>query len=301
MDPDQIFIDDRYHHEEVVKSLVQKFADYSGADLSAIITRYISYEPESVRAALYLLVEKGLISYDFRELLWQQIDSNFKAHNRHIKSYGWEKNNAFIKYVAAYTDDQIYDIIEKPDDIVIDVFFAVLTVAKERALISEEDFRIYRQDAKLGIVTEHVPGIEEIDSVRQADDPENMFDSEEELEAEKAKFWKCPKCNQLVGMEFGACWNCEAEAPSVVEHPDREDIIKDHKETLENTMKSNPIRSGFIVILLGLGAAAYEQHRHYYSSFANHTRFIGVIFGLSMALMGLFIVVVGFYLKSKRK
>jgi hypothetical protein len=297
----KIFIDDRFHQPDAVKDLVKKFADFQASDLSRIITRYISYEPEAVSAALYLSVEKGLITYELKELLWSQIESNFNAHYRHIKSYSWEKNNAFLKYVSGYSDDEIYDIIDNPKDIMTDVFFAILTVAKDRELISEEDFKNYCIDAKSEIISEHESGIGEFNGLSSDEDPENLFENKEEMEAEKEKFWKCPKCNKLVGMEFGICWNCEAEASSVVEHPDNAEIIEDRKEAIsESRRMGNPIRSGFFIAVFGTIMALFEHYRTYYSSFAKQTRFLGVGFGIFIALLGIIILGYGLYIRRRK-
>jgi hypothetical protein len=301
MEHDKIFIDDRFHQPEEVKALVKNLAELQAPDLSRIITRYISYEPETVSASLYLSVEKGLITYELKELLWKQIESNFNAHYRHIKSYSWEENNAFIRYVSGYSDDEVYDIIDNPDNIMIDVFFAVLTVAKDRELISEEDFKNYCMDAKSGTITEHGPVPGEIAGESSQDVPESLFENKEELEAEKEKFWKCPKCHTLVGIEFGVCWNCQAEVPSVIEHPDSAEIIKDRKdETSESLLMRNPIISGFAIFVFGMLIALYENYRTWYTSFAWHTRFMEVGFGIFIALLGITVMAYGIYARVKK-
>ena len=61
--------EDLYSDPEEVKDFIHKFSDKSALELSAIITRYISYRPEAVEAALFLSVEKGFLSYDTKELL----------------------------------------------------------------------------------------------------------------------------------------------------------------------------------------------------------------------------------------
>lgn len=298
MDHDKIFIDDRFHQPEAVKVLVKKLADLQAPDLSRIITRYISYEPETVSAALYLSVEKGLITYELKETLWSQIESNFNAHYKHLKSFSWEKNNAFLRYVSGYSDDEIYDIIDNPDNIMIDVFFAVLTLAKDRELISEEDFRIYCMDAKSGTITEHESGPMEIKGLPSEDDPEIVFENKEEMEEEKEKFWKCPKCNELVEMEIGMCWNCGAEAPVVIEHPNTAEIIADRKGAIsESWLMGNPIRAGFSICVFGTLIALFEYYRTYYSSLARQTRFLEVGFGIFMALLGILIMGYGIYVR----
>jgi hypothetical protein len=298
MEPDHAIFDERFHQDDVAKSLIKKFADYPASRLNVIITNYLSYEPGAVMAALYLSVQKGLISYNLKEQLQVQIESNFKRHKNHIQSYDWEKNNSFVKYVSACTDDQIYEIIEKPGDIVIDVYYAVLTVAKERELISEEDFKIYCRDAKSGTLI----GRYSIFNNASQSPSDNCVDTpgEEELEDEKEKFWKCPNCNQIVGIEFGACWNCSTEVPEVIEHPGKADSINEIREA-EPKRKGNLIRSGFTLLVFGILIAVYEHNRVYYSSFAQHTRFLEVGFGIFIAIAGLAMLLFGIWMHFRRE
>jgi hypothetical protein len=280
-------------HESVVKSFIRRLSDYSTSDLSDIIIKYISYEPETVSAALFVSVEKGIISYDLKEELWRQIESNFQTSKRNIKTYSWEKTNAFIKYVASYTDEEIYNILENPDDIVIDVYFAVLLTAKERELISEEDYQLHYVNAKLGMRTDAEIRSDEIEDFFGYDEPDEPI-SDVEINAAKEKFWKCPQCNQLVEMEFGICWNCQAAIPVVVEHPDTEDIMKE----IRIRKPWNPVKLGLYAIVMGSIAALWAQYRPLYSDFNNKIRFIGVIFGGLVALCGVAIVIFGLYSRS---
>jgi hypothetical protein len=278
--------------EGIIKSFIRRFSEYSAADLSDIITKYISYEPETVNAALFVLVEKGIISYDLKEELWHQIESNFQASKRNFKVYTWEKTNAFNNYVASYTDEEIYNIIDNPGDIVIDVYFAVILTAKLRELISEEDYQLHYKNAKLGIRTEAEIRSDEIDDFFGSDDQVEL--TNEEIEAEKEKFWKCPQCNQLVEMEFGICWSCQTEIPAVVEHPDKEQIIREIKARTP----WNPVKWGLYMIVVGSMVALWEQYRPFYSDFNNKFRFIGVIFGGFIALCGVAFLVFGLYSRS---
>ncbi|HLP74074.1 MAG TPA: hypothetical protein VK155_14305 [Bacteroidales bacterium] len=297
MDPDQVLMDESFHQDEEAKPFIVKFADYSADQLNGIITKYISYEPGAVIAALYLSVQKGLISYDLKEQLRSQIGSNYKRHKNHIRAYDWEKNNAFAKYFSAFTDDQIYDIIEKPGDIVIDVYFAVLMVARERELISGEDFNMYCRDAKSGSLIEHVSSFDYAGHTSSIDSED--IPCEEELEAEKKKFWKCPNCNHVVGIEFGTCWNCGKEIPQVVEHPGDAEIINEIREA-EPKIKGL-IRPGFALLIIGIFVSFFEYNRTYHSSFAQHTRFIDVGFGILIAATGLVLLSFGIWMHFNKR
>ncbi|MCX6333700.1 MAG: hypothetical protein NT092_05265 [Bacteroidia bacterium] len=113
------------------------------SEIDRIITRYISYEPAMVEAALHVAIDKGLISYDLKERLLSQIRMNFSKKAKEAKRINWESYNAFIGYISRYTDDEILNLIEDPADIVIDVYHAVLVTARERRLITTDDFGRY--------------------------------------------------------------------------------------------------------------------------------------------------------------
>lgn len=287
MDQDQQFNDGGYIKEDRFKSLVRKYSDYSPEDLSGIIMRYINYEPEAVKAALYVAVEKGFISYDRRELLWKQMASNFDSLNRPVKNYSWEKSNAFIEYFSNNTDEQIYDIIDDRDEKATDVFHAILSIALERELISEDDFNTYYANAKSGT------GTGMFDKIIRISQPDAELISDKELDKQRGNFWKCPQCNELVGMEFGACWNCLTEMPEVVEHPDRREVGNEIKP--KGTW--HPVKSGLYLILAGLMIVVHDQIRHYHHSF----HIISYIFGGFFALMGIGFIVFGLFFYSDSK
>lgn len=135
------------------KSLIRKFSDYTADELTGIIFNYINYTPEAINAALYLSVEKGLISYNLKEALWEQIQGNLVLLDKRVKTYSWEKSNAFTEMFSGYTDDQLYDIIENPPEISVDAYHAILTLALQRELISENEFFNCFANAKAGNIT----------------------------------------------------------------------------------------------------------------------------------------------------
>jgi len=117
------------------------------SEIDRIITRYINYEPVMVEAAIHVAVDRGMISYNLKERLLNQIRLNFSKKVKAVKKANWENNNAFTGYVAGYSDDDILNFIEDPADIVIDVYHAVLSEAKRRDLISPGEFEKTYHDA----------------------------------------------------------------------------------------------------------------------------------------------------------
>jgi hypothetical protein len=87
LNPDQINL-----NPDSVRSFTEKLREKSGSELLKIITRYISYQPETVEAALIVSVDQGLISYNLKVLLSKQMMTNFIAHSKHIKATRWEIN-----------------------------------------------------------------------------------------------------------------------------------------------------------------------------------------------------------------
>jgi hypothetical protein len=287
---EEYFNEEKHSNDEVVKKYMTLLDEKSDSDLSEIITRYISYEPETVEAALIISVKRGIISYDLKELLLKQIQSNFTLHRKKIKKYYWEAENAFTGYVSGYNDDEIYDIIEDPADIVIDVYHAVLVNARVRELISEDDFTTYLNEAKPVIRTEQEIRKDEIEEFFNISNPADDFENEAEFEAEKEKFRKCPSCNQLVGIEFDVCWNCQTGIPENAEHPDRQDIIK------ERAMgkKFSPVRSGLMLIGGGVFVGLLGLEKDYFLHY-HYGRFV---FGTLIILFGLVIIIFGRSIKK---
>ncbi|MCU0461346.1 MAG: hemolysin III family protein [Bacteroidales bacterium] len=167
-------------------------------EIDRIITRYINYEPAMAEAALHVAVDKGMISYDLKERLLNQVRLNFSKKAKAVKQDNWESNNAFNGYVAVYSDDDILNFIEDPADIIIDVYHAVLSEAKRRDLISPEEFeKIYHdalnsgdedEDILRDIIKYRYSGFTTQDFQPKVKDPdEDEQEEEEEADYEKQK------------------------------------------------------------------------------------------------------------------
>ena len=168
-------------------------------EIDRIITRYKNYEPAMVEAAIHVAVDKGMISYDLKERLLYQIRLNCSDKAKAVKQSNWESNNAFTGYVAGYSDDDILNFIEDPADIVIDVYHAVLSEAKKRDLISQEEFeKIYHdalnsgdqdEDILRDLIKYRYSGFATQDSQAKEEDAgeAEMEEEEEDKEYEKLK------------------------------------------------------------------------------------------------------------------
>lgn len=282
-----------------VKSFVVKLGEKSDEELTGIVTRYIGFKSETVAAALILMTDRGLISYDLKGLLSDQIGANFAAHAKKIKRFRWESNNAFVLYFSRFQDDEIYSLIEDPKGIVIDVYHAVLKTAKERELITEEEFNSIYKDAKLAIRSEREIEMAEFNSFLKSDYSSKDLDPGVNLEAEKEKYWKCPVCNQIVSVEMGVCWNCQAEVPQTIEHPDNQEIIKE----VASKKPMSPGKVGLISIFTGIVIGAGGQLRH---SMHGHSLFIDSdidyiswIFGGLFAVFGIGVIIYGMFILPK--
>jgi hypothetical protein len=198
-----------------------------------------------VEAALYAAVDKGLITYDLKERLTSQIRMNFSSKTKVAKKVNWENYNAFTGYITKYTDDEIYNLLEDPSDIVIDVYHAVLVIAKERELISKSDFdRLYEEGLKSARSDEELLKVEMNGFYRNMIDNEDEF-THEEIEDQKTVCWKCPTCKELINVELSVCWKCQTPKPDKIEYPATEKI----KRELRTPKPLGPIAKGSLFIL----------------------------------------------------
>jgi hypothetical protein len=294
---EMLLSEEKRNRDEAVKSFVNKLKEKSADELAEIIIKYIDYSPETVEAALYLMVEKGSISYDLKELLLNQIRSNFAVHNKRYKQNTWENNNAFIQYVSKYSDDEIYGFIEDPKDIVIDVYHAILVTAKERGLIPNDEFAEYYNAAKAVPKTRYEMRREAFNDIFEEPFIEKEVVTDTEVESEINKYWKCPACNQLVGMEFKVCLRCNTKIPETIVHPAKEEVIRQIK-----IRKSyNPVRSGLIIVAVGICVVSLAFSLGFSLDDFWSVYCADFIIGLLAILGGVVSVIYGLFFYSKNK
>jgi hypothetical protein len=276
---------------EKIREFTGNLREKDEQELRSILTRYIEYLPEMAEAALIVSVDKGFISYDLREKLSGQIMTNIEAHQNGISPAGWKKDNAFRAFVAKYTDDELYDLIDQPSDIVIDVYNAILEVARERELISDHDSERLAEDTRLQSRSDREIKNDDINDLAKdifGDMPDEL--TVEQIEEEKQKYWVCPKCHEMVEVEMGVCWNCQSEAPSELVHPGTEEIIKEHNDRKPFSFT----RSGFTLLILGvvlMGVGILHKfgsgtHFHWF-------RWDGIILGGVAIIFGIFFLIRG--------
>jgi hypothetical protein len=117
-------------------------------------------------------------------------------------------------------------------------------------------------------------------------------EAEEDINIEEAQknYWKCPKCNELVEMQFDVCWNCQSEIPKDVDHPGEEEIIKEIRE------KSGPVKTGGLgmaAIILGGFILLFDRDEN--AVYDDYIRYVLCGF---FVLIGLFLIVVNFRKKE---
>jgi hypothetical protein len=294
MRQDQYLNSEFHSQRDDVKTFVKNLSEKEANDLTSIITRYLSYRQETVEAALIVSVDKGLISYDLKEQLWNQIEANFATLDKPVKNFSWETNNAFVRYVANYSDEEIYNILEDPNDIVIDVYHAILATAKLRELISDSDLKKYYDDAKNAGDGEEVNMQYDIADLFRHEEEISDEPDEAEIEAEKEKYWKCPKCQELVGIEFAECWNCSEVIPEVIEHTDKGEVLKELNSAKRYTLPGIGIRLiGAGILIIGVD---FLRHYHYSTYLLTHLG--GYIFGGLFIIMGFGFIVYSAFVKS---
>lgn len=278
--PPEIQID-----HQVYNSFITRLKEKENSELDKIITRYISYQPEMVEAAMHVAVDRGLISYDLKEKMSGQIHINFSTRVKGVKKVIYEQNNAFTGYVERFQDEDIYNLIEDPSDIVIDVYHAVLSIAKKRELISEEDFkRLYGDGLKASRNDKEILR-DEYNEIIAGDEDVEVTDAE--LEAEKVKYWKCPACHELVSIDLAVCWNCQASIPDKIEHPAKEEVIKEVKaQKSYDPIKSGLSLSGAGVIIILLTFMRGDSITDFW-----HFRYLTLLLGIVSFLAGLGIII----------
>jgi hypothetical protein len=276
---------------EKLKTFCGNLREKDDNELRSIVTRYINYLPEMAEAALIISVDRGFISYNVKEKVSGQIMTNFEAHQRGIKPTGWETDNAFREYVSRYSDDELYFYIDQPSDMVIDVYNAILDVARDRELITETNRTTFATDAKLAARSEDeilMSDYREFTKDIVGEDTDDL--TEEQIEEEKQKYWVCPKCHEMVEMEMGTCWNCQTESPEIIVHPDAEVIVREHEIRKPFSFTRAGISMiSLAAILIIIGLIDRSQHWRFF-------KFDGygeIVLGGIALLLGLFFLIQG--------
>jgi len=122
-----------------------------------------------------------------------------------------ETENPYTKIVSIYTNVELLESIEKPEDFDDEVYQAILMVSFNRNLISEN--QLNELSGNKSLVEFEKPMVEE---------------SEEEIEEEinSENYWKCPECGETVETNFDTCWSCQSARPAEIEHPGMEEIVE---------------------------------------------------------------------------
>lgn len=225
------------------------------SELRAIVTRYMEYQPEMVEAALIISVDRGYIPYEVREKVSAQIERNILAHQKGIKPSSWEDDNAFNMYVSSWSDEEIYDKIDNPSNIVIDVYSAVLGKALERELISRTEYERLNAESRKAIRTDAEAEMDDfLEFTKDLSGPGQEL-SDEDAGKERVKFWICPGCHEYVDSGLSSCPRCQTEKPENPEHPMKEDIKRLHELKRPFNYKKGGITilaAGIILLILGL-------------------------------------------------
>jgi len=248
----------RNEKESKSRKFIAELREKPREELMDIITRYSYYEPEKIEAAMSVAVERGIISYELRESLQKQMTDNLSRHWDRKARFAWETNNAFIDFVSRYNDDEIYEIIDDPKDMVIDVYHAVILTALNRELISNDDFNEYFKGAKSALTTDYERSMDDFRERFDLPDLDEDPLNEETVRAEAAKYRKCPGCGELVDAEFSVCWKCQAEIPDSATVPDIEEM---RKEIISESkgFSVHPVLLMFLVTLLVFGVSVLRS------------------------------------------
>jgi rubrerythrin len=121
---------------------------------------------------------------------------------------------------------------------------------------------------------------------------EDDYEDEDEIKVKEAqeKYWKCPKCNELVEIEFDVCWNCQSDMPKEILHPNKQEVIK---EIRGNARPFNAMNTGLGAILSGGLIFLVDKHR---DSFDDDI--IRYIFSGFFVAAGLFLIIFSMFRKK---
>jgi hypothetical protein len=281
-----------YKHDEQVRSFVEKLREKESEEILDTIKKYSEFKNATVEAALTVVVDRGLISWDLKNRLSEQINKNISGHWKRDGHYGWEKNNAFIELVKDYPDDKIYNILEEPSGIVIDVYHAILTTALNRELISQENFKSYFENARKALRNEDEIVDDEFNDIIKDSRVEKLLEELPDPEIEKEKYWKCPSCGESVEMDLPVCWNCETAIPEIIVHPDTEviarEIAADSKPGLGTWIILGLL---FVALIMGIVLREMIHTRHQFANkgiiiFVGFLGFLGIFYYLFIASRG---------------
>ncbi len=274
-------------NQDEFRSFISRLKEKDNNEIERIILHYIDYKAEMIEAALYVCVDKGIISYDIKERLSDQIRFNLSDKAKIAKQLRWEKDNAFSLLVAGYDDERIYGIIENPADIVIDAYHAILKTALGRELISADEFHeCYKEATDNRMLTS-----QDYSGLNQ----EPITDDQVQVMIEQ--HWKCPSCNELVNIDLAICWKCGASIPEQPVSPSREEVIKEARE-INSFRPVNTARlligSGILIIILSF----FRGHSWIHFS---HFRYVDLGIGIIFTLAGIGLFLYDIFSGDKRK
>ncbi len=132
-----------------------------------------------------------------------------------------ETENVYTKILSGYSNLELLESIEKPEDFDDEMYLAILKASLERNLITQEYFKELTQNI----------GIIEFD-IQQTEDEEK--EETEEVEINSDNYWKCPECGETVETNFDTCWSCQSAKPQEIIHPDMEEIVEYQTDEIVN-------------------------------------------------------------------
>jgi hypothetical protein len=116
--------------------------------------------------------------------------------------------------------------------------------------------------------------------------------TEEEIEAKRKDYWKCPGCNELSDLNEFICWKCDKSRPDQFEHPGKEDV----RRVLQKENQSAPFWAG-LVFFIGCGGILLRGYVRYHTD--PFPDLLTILFAGFFALCGVVVIIYGFGRKIK--
>jgi hypothetical protein len=169
------------------------------------------------------------------------------------------------KPFSGFSDKQILDTLEKPEDFEVDDYEILVNLAFKKRLISEEMRNEY------------------LYAIKDAQEEEA-----EELRIGIESYWQCPKCGTAVDNQLDCCWKCLTYKPRKTIHPTKENIEKQI-----DSEPAKPIKSGLILIALGIFLIVMTYTSIWTSPNLEYIYYGRYFFAVVFIIIGFFIIGAG--------
>lgn len=117
--------------------------------------------------------------------------------------------------------------------------------------------------------------------------------TDEQIEARREDYWKCPECSELNYIDKIVCWKCESSRPKNYEHPGFEELKLD----LAKENKSGVLLIGLASLLCAVGVMIHGYLRNFHIN--PFPDLITIIFTSFFCVFGVILIIIWLIQKAK--